>query len=45
MSGYFCIGFIDFRSKGKNLLNYTNLYKFVLTNNVLKEHKEVKEEI
>ena len=24
MRGYFCIGFIDFRSKGKRLLEYTN---------------------
>ena len=26
MCGYFCIGFIDFRLKGKNLLHYTNLF-------------------
>ena len=26
MCGYFCIGFIDFMSKGKNLLEYTNLF-------------------
>ena len=25
MCGYFCIGFIDFMSKGKTLLDYTNL--------------------
>ena len=25
MSGYFCIGFIDFRLKGKRLLDYTSL--------------------
>ena len=26
MRGYFCIGFIDFMLKGKNLLEYTNWY-------------------
>ena len=26
MSGYFCIGFIDFMLKGKSLLDYTNLF-------------------
>ena len=26
MCGYFCIGFIDFMSKGKNFLDYTNLF-------------------
>ena len=26
MSGYFCIGFIDFMLKGKYLLEYTNLF-------------------
>ena len=26
MSGYFCIGSIDFMSKGKSLLDYTNLF-------------------
>ena len=26
MSGYFCIGFIDFTLRGKTLLEYTNLY-------------------
>ena len=26
MCGYFCIGFIDFKLKGKSLLNYTNLF-------------------
>ena len=26
MYGYFCIGFIDFMLKGKNLLKYTNLF-------------------
>ena len=26
MSGYFCIGFIDFMLRGKTLLEYTNLY-------------------
>ena len=26
MCGYFCIGFIDFMTKGKNLLEYTNLF-------------------
>ena len=26
MYGYFCIGFVDFMLKGKNLLNYTNLF-------------------
>ena len=26
MYGYFCIGFIDFYLKGKNLLEYTNLF-------------------
>ena len=26
MYGYFCIGFIDFMLKGKNLLDYTNLF-------------------
>ena len=26
MCGYFCIGFIDFMLKGKNLLDYTNLF-------------------
>ena len=25
MSGYFCIGFIDFMLKGKSFLDYTNL--------------------
>ena len=25
MGGYFCIGFIDFLSKGKSLLDYANL--------------------
>ena len=25
MYGYFCIGFIDFMLKGKNLLDHTNL--------------------
>ena len=25
-SGYFCIGFIDFISKSKSLLEYTNLF-------------------
>ena len=24
--GYFCTGFIDFTLKGKNLLDYTNLF-------------------
>ena len=26
MSGYFCIGFIDFMLKGKSLLDYANLF-------------------
>ena len=26
MIHYFCIGFIDFMLKGKNLLDYTNLF-------------------
>ena len=26
MSGYFCIGFIDFMLKGKTLTEYTNLF-------------------
>ena len=26
MSGYFCIGFIDFMLRGKTLLEHTNLY-------------------
>ena len=26
MCGYLCIGFIDFMLKGKNLLEYTNLF-------------------
>ena len=26
MCGYFCIGFIDFRLKGKSLLEYTNVF-------------------
>ena len=26
VSGYFCIGFIDFILKGKSLLEYTNLF-------------------
>ena len=26
MSGYFCIGFIDFMLKGKSLLEYINLF-------------------
>ena len=26
MSGYFCIGFIDFTLRGETLLEYTNLY-------------------
>ena len=26
MSGYFCIGFIDFMLKGKSLLDYTNSF-------------------
>ena len=26
MYGYFCIEFIDFTLKGKNLLDYTNLF-------------------
>ena len=26
MRGYFCIGFIDFMLKGKNLLEYTNWF-------------------
>ena len=24
--GYYCIGFVDFMLKGKNLLDYTNLF-------------------
>ena len=26
MCDYFCVGFIDFMLKGKNLLHYTNLF-------------------
>ena len=26
MCGYFCVGFIDFMLKGKNLLEYKNLF-------------------
>ena len=26
MCGYFCIGFIDFMLKGKNLFEYTDLF-------------------
>ena len=26
MCGYFCIGFIDFMFKGKNLIDYTSLF-------------------
>ena len=26
MCGYFCIGFIDFMSKGQSFLGYTNIY-------------------
>ena len=26
MCGYFCTGFIDFRLKGKSLLEYTNVF-------------------
>ena len=26
MCGHFCIGFIDFMSKGKSVLDYTNLF-------------------
>ena len=29
MSGYFCIGFIDFMLKGKILLDYTNLFSLI----------------
>ena len=28
--GYFCIGFIDFMLKGKNLFDYINLFYFLL---------------
>ena len=28
MCGYFCIGFIDFKLKGKRLLDYTNLFSY-----------------
>ena len=34
MSGYFCIGFIDFMLKGKSLTNFTNLF---LPNDFLKK--------
>ena len=36
MCGYFCIGFIDFMSKGKSLVDYTNLFS---RNNYEKNHK------
>ena len=26
MCGYFCIGFLDFMSAGKNLIDYTSLF-------------------
>ena len=38
MCGYFCIGFIDFVLKGKNLLDYTNLFfpnKYEMTNKTI----------
>ena len=38
MSGYFCIGFIDFMLAGKKLTNYTNLfspYNFKNNNNII----------
>ena len=33
MFGYFCIGFIDFMLKGKNLTDFTNLFS---SNNFIK---------
>ena len=38
MSGYFCIGFIDFMLRGKTLLEYTNLYS---PNDIKKNDKTI----
>ena len=37
MCGYFCIGFVDFKLKGKSLLKYTNLF----SHNEYKENDEI----
>ena len=39
ISEYFCIGFIDFISKGKSLLQYANLF---FPNEYKKNHKKYK---
>ena len=39
MCGYICIGFIDFLLKGKNLLDYTNLFLYKNTFNNYKDEK------
>ena len=38
MCQYFCIGFIDFKIKGKSLLEYTNLFS---SNNYEKNDKKI----
>ena len=40
MCGYFCIGFIDFKLKGKRLLDYTNLFS---PNNYEKNDKIIRQ--
>ena len=38
MCGYFCIGFIDYMFKGKNLTDYTNLFSpnnFKINDNII----------
>ena len=38
MWGYFCVKFIDFMFKGKNLINLTNLNNFKNNGNVMLDY-------
>ena len=35
MCGYFCIGFIDFMSKGQGLLDYTNFFLLMIMRRII----------
>ena len=36
MCGYFCIGFIGFMLKDKSLLDYTNLFIYMIMRRIIK---------
>ena len=41
MCGYFCIEFINFMLKGKSLLKYTKVYKFMIMKKMIKQYQNI----